>query len=204
MRQGRSGPPSLVVAGAGRAVPSTSGLPATSKPSGDPRRRDPEDEHRREERPALPLITHKPPEGIGERKGNGEERPHLEQVREAVRVLERMRRVRVVRAAAVRSELLDRLLARDRPTGDRSASCLRRVVASVNPRRFWTTPWLASTNATTSASGSRMRVVERVRSTQKFPIVSERRRVKPRMSATATAIPRPPRRSSGRRAPTSA
>ncbi len=29
----------------------------------------------------------------------------------------------------------------------------------------------------------------RVRSTQKFPIVSERRRVRPRISATTTAIP---------------
>ena len=32
-------------------------------------------------------------------------------------------------------------------------------------------------------------MVIRVRSTQKFPIVSDRRRVRPRISATTTAIP---------------
>ena len=63
------------------------------------------------------------------------------------------------------------------------------VVASVKPARFWTTPWLTRTSATTTDSGSSTRVVTRVMSTQKFPIVSERRRVNPRMSATATATP---------------
>ena len=38
-------------------------------------------------------------------------------------------------------------------------------------------------------SGSSTRVVVRVRSAQKFPIVSERRRTSPRTRATATAIP---------------
>ena len=59
----------------------------------------------------------------------------------------------------------------------------------MKPARFWTTPWLTRTSATTTDSGSSTRVVTRVRSTQKFPIVSERRRVNPRMSATATAMP---------------
>ena len=63
------------------------------------------------------------------------------------------------------------------------------VVAWVKPWRFCTTPWLASTIAITIASGSSTRIVPRVRSTQKLPIVAERRRTKPRISATATARP---------------
>ena len=44
-----------------------------------------------------------------------QERPDLEKVGPAVRVLERMRRIGVEKAAAVGAELLDDLLARDRP-----------------------------------------------------------------------------------------
>jgi hypothetical protein len=43
--------------------------------------------------------------------------------------------------------------------------------------------------ATTTASGSRTRTVDRVKSTQKLPIVADWRLTKPRISATATAIP---------------
>ena len=45
-----------------------------------------------------------------------------------VRVLERVRRVGVVGAAAVLAELLDRLLAGDRTAGDRLRGDLRRLV----------------------------------------------------------------------------
>ena len=50
-------------------------------------------------------------------------------------------------------------------------------------------PWLTSTTVRTSASGSRTRTVPRTRSTQKLPIVAERRRARPRMRATATEMP---------------
>ena len=63
------------------------------------------------------------------------------------------------------------------------------VVACAGPRSDCTTPWLAKRSASTIESGSRTRVVVRVRSAQKFPIVSERRRTRPRTSAIATAIP---------------
>ena len=43
--------------------------------------------------------------------------------------------------------------------------------------------------AAITASGSRMRTTILVRSTQKFPSVLERRRTRPRISATATAMP---------------
>src|SRR2546421_693576 len=55
--------------------------------------------------------------------------------------------------------------------------------------KFCTAPWLTNTRATTNDSGSRTRVVVRVRSTQKLPMVVARRRVSPRMRATATAAP---------------
>jgi len=64
-----------------------------------------------------------------------------------------------------------------------------RVVASVKPLVFWTTPWLTRTMAATKAMGSRTLVMPRMRSTQKFPMVSEWRRTRPRMRATATARP---------------
>ena len=63
------------------------------------------------------------------------------------------------------------------------------VVTVSKPPRFWTTPWLTSTMAATKAMGSRTRTVPRTRSTQKLPMVSDRRRTSPRMRATATARP---------------
>ena len=62
-------------------------------------------------------------------------------------------------------------------------------VASVSPRKFCTTPPSDSRMATTNDSGSRMRNVVRVRSTQKLPSVRRPRRTMPRMIATTTAIP---------------
>ena len=63
------------------------------------------------------------------------------------------------------------------------------VRASVKPSRLWIAPRATSTSASTIESGSRIRVTERVRSAQKLPIVSLRRRVMPRTSAIATAMP---------------
>ncbi len=63
------------------------------------------------------------------------------------------------------------------------------VLATVNPLRFWMTPWLTSTSAPMIEMGSRMRVIDRVRSTQKLPIVFDRRRTRPRTRATAMAMP---------------
>ena len=51
------------------------------------------------------------------------------------------------------------------------------------------TPWLPSTTANSSESGTRMRVVPRMMSTQKFPMSGVRERVRPRMSAITTASP---------------
>ena len=50
-------------------------------------------------------------------------------------------------------------------------------------------PIAMSAIAATTASGSRIRTMVRTRSTQKLPMRSVRERVKPRISATATAMP---------------
>jgi hypothetical protein len=63
------------------------------------------------------------------------------------------------------------------------------VCAVVSPWKFWITPWLTNTIATTNDSGRRMRTTDRVRSTQKLPMVALRRRISPRISAIATASP---------------
>ncbi len=119
----------------------------------------------------------------------------LQEVGEPVRVLERVRRVGVEEPAAVRAELLDRHPAR-RPGRQgshwvvTSPSTGRSCVAAVCRGSSGSTPWDTSTTANTSASGSRMRMTVRVRSTQKLPRSCECAvRVIPRIIATTTAMP---------------
>ncbi len=69
--------------------------------------RDEDREHRGEHGPALPRVAHELAERVAKRAGDQEDREHLEHVREAGGVLERMRRVRVEEAASVRADLLD-------------------------------------------------------------------------------------------------
>ena len=64
-----------------------------------------------------------------------------------------------------------------------------RVVTVAAPSKVWTTPSATRIMATTSESGSRMYSVERVRSAQKLPTPGLCRRVRPRISATRTAMP---------------
>ena len=59
---------------------------------------------------ALSLVAHHPAERARQRKGDHQQEVDLEPVGPAGRILERMRRVGVVRAAAVRPDLLDGLL----------------------------------------------------------------------------------------------
>ena len=68
-----------------------------------------------------------------------------------------------------------------------SAPCS--VVAVAVPSNVWVTPCQTSTMAPTTARGRRMYSVERVTSTQKLPIDEALRRMRPRMRATATAMP---------------
>ena len=113
-RPGRSAPPSPRSC-RHRVVPERLHLRVAVdlESGGDADGRDPEDEHRREDRPALTLVADEPSEGVRERERDRKERDDLEEVGEAGRVLERVRRVRVRDPAAVRPELLDRLLACD-------------------------------------------------------------------------------------------
>ena len=87
------------------------------------------DQHHRggEQRPALSPVAGELAEHVGEGHRDGEDRQHLEEVRERRRVLERVRRVGVEEAAAVGAELLDGLLRGDRPLGDRLGGALERL-----------------------------------------------------------------------------
>ena len=89
----------------------------------------------------LPARAHHPPEHEHLRRRDQEDREQLEEVRERRRVLERDRRVRVVEAAAVGAELLDRDLRRDRAARDRLLSRPASVVRGrVTRRTSATTP----------------------------------------------------------------
>ena len=63
------------------------------------------------------------------------------------------------------------------------------VVAFSGPRSVWIAPWLTMTTAMTTHRGSRIRTTPRTRSTQKLPMVADRRRARPRIRATATVRP---------------
>ena len=64
--------------------------------------------HHRQEHAALPTIADHASVGDRERQRDQQDHHHLDQVRPPCRVLERVRRVDVEEAAAVRAELLDR------------------------------------------------------------------------------------------------
>ena len=49
-------------------------------PVGDGDAGDEQHHHRREDRPALPLVADHPAEGVGERRADGEDRQHLDEV----------------------------------------------------------------------------------------------------------------------------
>ena len=87
-------------------------------PTRTARAADEDDDHRREHRPALAGVADHLAEGVAERRRDHEDRQHLEEVRERRRVLERVRRVDVEEAAAVRAELLDGDLRRRRTHRD--------------------------------------------------------------------------------------
>ncbi len=92
--------------------------------------------HDREDHPALAAIADQATVGRGERRRDRENQPDLERVREPVRVLERHRRVHVEEAAAVRPELLDRLLRGDRAAGERLREPADAVDAQVAAERL--------------------------------------------------------------------
>ena len=95
-------------------------------PVGDADAGEEEDAHGGEDRPALALVADHAAEDVGERGAEGEDRHHLQEVRERGRVLERMRGVGVEEAAAVGAEHLDRDLGGDRADGDGLARAFER------------------------------------------------------------------------------
>ncbi len=154
--------------------------------------------HRREERPALAAVLHQLAEREAERARDQQDREHLEEVRERRRVLERMGRVHVVEAAAVRAELLDRDLRGHRAERDllrrhrrcrRRRSSARAAPPSPSPRRSAARPARrarARRRARAAAGCRASSARDRPRSCRR-PTASLR--VKPRISATSTAMP---------------
>ena len=63
------------------------------------------------------------------------------------------------------------------------------VVATCVEVTFCTTPCESRTTAASRLNGTSTRIVPRVRSTQKLPMVADRARTNPRMRATATESP---------------
>ena len=140
------------------------GLPACSADRSGAEQGDEDDGHGGQHGPALPGVADHLAEGVAERRRDQQDREHLDEVRQRRRVLERMRRVDVEEAAAVRAELLDRDLRGGRAHGEQllvtgfpSASVVGCSSAPADRRRrFWTTPCDTRTSASTIDSGSRM------------------------------------------------
>jgi hypothetical protein len=79
---------------------------------------DPDQAHHGDDRVALPVVLDQPAERARKAERDEQEEEVLEPVAERVGVLERVRGVGVVEAAAVGPQLLDRLLAGNRTAGD--------------------------------------------------------------------------------------
>ena len=79
---------------------------------------DQDDRHHRDDGEALALVPDQPAEGARQREADHQQQEDLQRVGPARRVLERVRGVDVVEAAAVGAELLDDLLRGDRTAGD--------------------------------------------------------------------------------------
>ena len=76
------------------------------------------DAHDRENRPALALLSDHPAEDIGERRANREDQNDLDEIGQCVRILVRMRRIGVEKAAAIGAHHFDDFLAGHLPLGD--------------------------------------------------------------------------------------
>jgi hypothetical protein len=106
------------------------------RPVGDADADQEQHEHAGEDRPALPLIADHAAEDVGERCTDREDRHHLDQVGDRVRVFERMRRVGVEEAAAIGAEHLDRQLRGNRADGNRLLGALERGGIDIGAHRL--------------------------------------------------------------------
>ena len=122
-----------------------------------------------DDRVALPLSPTIRPNMRGRLNGITSSRKISSQLVQRGRVLERVRRVGVVEAAAVGAELLDDLLAGHRAAGDVLGRHRPAWSRRCRLDRFCTMPAAMKTTAPTTAIGSRIRTQIRTRSTQKLP-----------------------------------
>ena len=147
-------------------------------------------QHHGEDRVAGGRSPTSRPKARGQRERDDEHQEDLEQVRPDRRVLERVRGVGVEEAAAVRAELLDRLLRRDEAVGDVLGAADERGDVGAGAPSDWTTPPATSTSREHERDrGRSRRPSPRTTSTQTLPSVPHLRRANPRTRATATARP---------------
>ena len=85
--------------------------------------RDEDQAHGRQYGNSLPQITHHPAESEAQTGGNQENSEHLHEVGQRGRVLVRVRRICIEKAATVGTDHLDRFLRRDRTHGNRLGRC---------------------------------------------------------------------------------
>ena len=96
------------------------------RPVGDADTNNEEDRHRRQDGPSLAQVADHAAKSKHRGRRNQQQGPDLEKIGPGVRVLERMGGVGVEEAAPVGAELLDDLLARDRPDRDGLLRALER------------------------------------------------------------------------------
>ncbi|ENN88782.1 hypothetical protein RHSP_23431 [Rhizobium freirei PRF 81] len=92
--------------------------------------------HRGQDGPALTLAADHAAEDVGQRSTDGEDRQHLDEVGERVRVLERMSGVGVEETAAIRAEHLDGKLRGNRANGDRLLHAFERRRIDIGAERL--------------------------------------------------------------------
>jgi len=89
-----------------------------------------------EDGPALALITDHAAEHVSQRRGDREDRDHLQEIRQGSRVLERMCGIGVKKTATVGAEHLDRDLRGDRPDRDGLFRAFERCRVDVGAERL--------------------------------------------------------------------
>ena len=105
-------------------------------PVGDGDAREKQKAHGGQDGPTLALVADHATEDVGERRAKGEDRDHLDEVRQGGRVLERVGGIGVEEPAPVGAQHLDRDLGGDRPNRDRLLRAFERCRFNVRRQRL--------------------------------------------------------------------
>ena len=94
------------------------GIALPFRPIGQAKPAQEQQAHHRKDRPALAGVLHHAAEGVGQRRADHQDGPHLHEIGQAGGILEGMRRIDVEEAAAIGAQHLDRFLRSHRPLRD--------------------------------------------------------------------------------------